>query len=177
MDVQERSFLPWNQTLRVVRMISKMKWLWSGLPLNCLHLKVLFFWTLIIVCSEKLNGVASKLPFAHCTQSRLICSATGDEMNEENEPLMLPNGMIYGRLAINLLTENDEIICPRTKEKFHAKDVKRVYVMWLVFTFTIQSELQFWSSSLIYLEIKNGLCRAEKFSASWRARRGPKRWK
>ena len=50
-------------------------------------------------------------------------------MNEENEPLMLPNGMIYGRLAINLLTENDEIICPRTKEKFHAKDVKRVYVM------------------------------------------------
>lgn len=81
------------------------------------------------VCSEKLNGVASKLPFAHCTQSRLICSATGDEMNEENEPLMLPNGMIYGRLAINLLTENDEIICPRTKEKFHAKDVKRVYVM------------------------------------------------
>ena len=109
---------------------------------------------MIKVCSEKLNGVASKLPFAHCTQSRLICSATGDEMNEENEPLMLPNGMIYGRLAINLLTENDEIICPRTKEKFHAKDVKRVYVMWLVFTFTIQSELQLWSSSLIYLEIK-----------------------
>ena len=54
-------------------------------------------------------------------------------MNEENEPLMLPNGMIYGRLAINLLTENDEIICPRTKEKFHAKDVKRVYVMWSLY--------------------------------------------
>ena len=88
---------------------------------------------MIKVCSEKLNGVASKLPFAHCTQSRLICSATGDEMNEENEPLMLPNGMIYGRLAINLLTENDEIICPRTKEKFHAKDVKRVYVMWSLY--------------------------------------------
>ena len=100
---------------------------WSGVPLNCLF--ETFIWTLIKVCSEKLNGVASKLPFAHCTQSRLICSATGDEMNEENEPLMLPNGMIYGRLAINLLTENDEIICPRTKEKFHAKDVKRVYVM------------------------------------------------
>ena len=69
------------------------------------------------VCSDKLNSVAHRLPFAHCTQSRLICSYTGDEMNEENEPLMLPNGHIYGRKAINILTDNDYIKCPRTKER------------------------------------------------------------
>merc|ERR1712113_718455 len=33
------------------------------------------------VCSDKLNSIAHRLPFAHCTQSRLICSYTGDEMN------------------------------------------------------------------------------------------------
>ena len=50
-------------------------------------------------------------------------------MNEENEPMMLPNGYVYGRKTINILTVNDHITCPRTKATFHAKDVKRVYVM------------------------------------------------
>ena len=103
------------------------------------------------VCADSLNCIALRLPYAHCTQSRLICAHSGDEMNEENEPMMLPNGHVYGRRAINVLTHADYVTCPRTKElsgsfdfsyssfnervislnkeKFHAKDVKRVYVM------------------------------------------------
>jgi len=48
------------------------------------------------VCSPHLNQLAEPLPFAHCAHSRLICSITGELMNEHNHPMMLPNGRVYG---------------------------------------------------------------------------------
>ena len=48
------------------------------------------------VCSKAFNSIASPLPFAHCSQSYLICTLSGKPMDEHNPPMMLPNGYIYG---------------------------------------------------------------------------------
>jgi len=81
------------------------------------------------VCSTQLNSIAKRLPFAACTQSRLVCSASGDEMNENNPPVMLPNGNVYGKRAIDLLTHNGYVTCPRTQDRFKKEKFKRVFVM------------------------------------------------
>lgn len=48
------------------------------------------------VCSRSLNQLAQPLPMAHCANSRLVCKISGDVMNENNPPMMLPNGHVYG---------------------------------------------------------------------------------
>ena len=48
------------------------------------------------VCSKPFNALAKPLPFAHCSQSYLICSLSGNPMNEHNPPMALPNGYVYG---------------------------------------------------------------------------------
>ena len=47
------------------------------------------------VCCRLFNDLAKHLPFAHCGQSRLICNLTGESMNENNPPMILPNGFAY----------------------------------------------------------------------------------
>lgn len=83
------------------------------------------------VCSVFLNSIAKRLPYSHCTQSQFICAASGDDINENNPPLMLPNGNVYGKRAISLLTNhvNDTITCPRTNQTFSKYDFKKVYFL------------------------------------------------
>lgn len=54
------------------------------------------------VCQEYLNQLAEHLPFAHCSQSRLYCHISGLPLNENNQPMMLPNGYVYGEQVCNL---------------------------------------------------------------------------
>ncbi|XP_059489657.1 E3 ubiquitin-protein transferase MAEA isoform X2 [Neocloeon triangulifer] len=83
------------------------------------------------VCNECLNELALPLPFAHCSQSRLVCFISGLPLNEHNQPMMLPNGFIYGEVALRQLASdnNGQIICPRTKDVFPLKQVEKVFVM------------------------------------------------
>jgi hypothetical protein len=48
------------------------------------------------VCQDSFNELAQPLPFAHCSQSRLVCAISGLPLNEHNLPMMLPNGYVYG---------------------------------------------------------------------------------
>ncbi|ENN81629.1 hypothetical protein YQE_01992, partial [Dendroctonus ponderosae] len=83
------------------------------------------------VCNEDLNKLAENLPFSHCSQSRLYCHITGLPLNENNQPMMLPNGYIYGEQALaHMAKENDgHVICPKTKELFSYKTVEKVFIM------------------------------------------------
>ena len=83
------------------------------------------------VCQNPLNQLAAPLPFAHCSQSRLICYMSGKPLNEHNVPMMLPNGYVYGEQALTKMArENDgNIVCPRTKEVFSLSAASKVYVM------------------------------------------------
>ncbi|KAF7990597.1 hypothetical protein HCN44_000402 [Aphidius gifuensis] len=83
------------------------------------------------VCHEALNDLAATLPFAHCSQSRLVCSISGEPLNEYNQPMMMPNGYIYGEKALQTIAKenNGAVMCPKTKEVFSFKKIEKVYVM------------------------------------------------
>jgi len=83
------------------------------------------------VCDPVLNTLAHNLPFAHCSQSRLVCHMSGAALNENNQPMMLPNGYVYGERALERQAKQNEgqIICPKTKEIYSFKDAEKVYIM------------------------------------------------
>ncbi|XP_050304582.1 E3 ubiquitin-protein transferase MAEA [Anthonomus grandis grandis] len=83
------------------------------------------------VCNEDLNKLAEPLPFAHCSQSKLYCHITGLPLNENNQPMMLPNGYVYGEQALAHMAKenNGKVICPKTKELFSFKKLEKVFVM------------------------------------------------
>ncbi|GFN82402.1 macrophage erythroblast attacher-like [Plakobranchus ocellatus] len=83
------------------------------------------------VCSTNMNELAHSLPFAHCSNSKLVCNITGFALNEHNPPMMLPNGRIYGLRALENMADDNEgrVVCPRTREIFHVDDLEKVFVM------------------------------------------------
>ncbi len=48
------------------------------------------------VCHPNFNTIARPLPYAYCSNSKLICAFSGSQLNEDNIPMMLPNGYVYG---------------------------------------------------------------------------------
>ncbi|XP_063963740.1 E3 ubiquitin-protein transferase MAEA-like [Lytechinus pictus] len=83
------------------------------------------------VCSKNLNELAKSLPFAHCAQSRLVCSISGQVMNEHNPPMMLPNGYVYGEKSLLTFAaeNNGRIICPKTKKVYSMDELEKVFIM------------------------------------------------
>ncbi|XP_074641550.1 E3 ubiquitin-protein transferase MAEA-like isoform X1 [Tubulanus polymorphus] len=83
------------------------------------------------VCSKYLNELARNLPYSHCSQSRLICGIGNKPMNENNPPMMLPNGQVYGLESLTAMAEANEgkIVCVRTKEIYNLEDAEKVFVM------------------------------------------------
>jgi len=84
------------------------------------------------VCNRLFNKLAKPLPFAHSSHSRLLCNHTGEQMNEHNSPLMLPNGNVFGEIAIkqlSLMRNDDTIVCPKSQSLFSMDEVKKVYIM------------------------------------------------
>lgn len=53
------------------------------------------------VCQPHISEIALSLPFSHCAQSRLICRVTKKPLNENNHPMVLPNGFVVGELVRN----------------------------------------------------------------------------
>lgn len=83
------------------------------------------------VCSPLMNQLANNLPCAHASQSRLVCSASGQPLNEHNQPMMLPNGYVYGSIALQQMAEQNKgkVTCPRTKRVFDYSQCQKVFVM------------------------------------------------
>lgn len=82
------------------------------------------------VCQPYYNEMAENLPYSHCAQSRLFCRVTTKPLNEYNQPMMLPNGQIYGEQALPLITkEKGVVVCPKTKQAFVNPKIEKVYVM------------------------------------------------
>uniref|UniRef100_M3XI18 Macrophage erythroblast attacher, E3 ubiquitin ligase n=1 Tax=Latimeria chalumnae TaxID=7897 RepID=M3XI18_LATCH len=81
------------------------------------------------VCSKSLNKLAQPLPMAHCANSRLVCKISGEVMNENNPPMMLPNGYVYGYNSLLSIRQDEKVVCPRTKEVFNFSQAEKVYIM------------------------------------------------
>lgn len=92
--------------------------------------------------------MATALPYAKRTVSKLVCPVTGMIMEGANAPMVLPNGYVYGQLALDggflecrdddsrgdpvtrrMVTTNTRIQCPCTGSIFSRADVRRAYVV------------------------------------------------
>jgi hypothetical protein len=59
-----------------------------------------------------------------------VCCVTGEQLNEHNEPVALPNGMVYGANTLRALAAADgRVTCPRTGQTYTLQQAMRVYVM------------------------------------------------
>jgi len=83
------------------------------------------------VCHPGLNVIAHPLPYAYCANSKLICAYSGQSMNENNVPMMLPNGYVFSfNSLLKIMTENNgKIKCPRTQELFEFSDAQKVFIL------------------------------------------------
>lgn len=83
------------------------------------------------VCHPSLNVIARSLPYAYCANSKLICACSGAPINENNPPMMLPNGYVYSYQSLMKLAEENEgkIKCPRTGEIFEFHEAQKVFIL------------------------------------------------
>lgn len=90
------------------------------------------------------HKMAMSLPYAKRTVSKLVCPVTGMIMEGANAPMVLPNGYVYGNMALEggLLeyrqgisgddlkaTKTSKIQCPCTGDIFTRDDVRRAYIV------------------------------------------------
>lgn len=80
-------------------------------------------------CQPCAYALAEGLPYAHTVNSRLICSFSGEALNEENHPMMMPDGRVYGEKAIRELQVDDMVRCPRTGNMVPIDHVLKLYVL------------------------------------------------
>lgn len=74
------------------------------------------------ICSTELNDLARGLPYAHHTKSQV-----------ENDPVVLPNGRLYGRdrlleMSAKLGLSEGWVKDPTTAEVFEASKISKVYI-------------------------------------------------
>lgn len=74
------------------------------------------------ICSTELNDLARNLPYAHHTKSYV-----------ENDPVVLPNGRVYGRdrlleMSTKVGLDVGQVKDPTTSEIFPASDIRKVYI-------------------------------------------------
>jgi macrophage erythroblast attacher len=83
------------------------------------------------VCSEPLSTLAAVLPYAHCAHSQLVCALSGEPLNENNPPMVLPSGFVYGTKSLKEMgrTNGGKIICPRSGRVYSHAEAERVFVM------------------------------------------------
>lgn len=87
------------------------------------------------VCSMTGRALAAGLPLAHFGNSYLTCRCTGEAMDGENPPMVLPNGRVYSQRAIreHLLSVEEggevRVICPRTGDSFASSEVQSIFVV------------------------------------------------
>ncbi|WKX89085.1 hypothetical protein Q1695_008606 [Nippostrongylus brasiliensis] len=80
-------------------------------------------------CQPCAYALAEGLPYAHTVNSRLICSYSGEALNEENHPMMMPDGRVYGEKAIRELQIDNMVRCPRTGNMIPIDHVLKLYVL------------------------------------------------
>ena len=81
------------------------------------------------VCMPEFSSLSKLLPLPQLEQSRLICFISGEVMNEDNPPMVLPNNHVYSKEALlKLVDDHDRIQCPRTGETFNLTAAKKVFI-------------------------------------------------
>eukprot|EP00126_Sphaerothecum_destruens_P001976 Sdes_comp15423_c0_seq1m4316 len=83
------------------------------------------------VCTPTMGQLAENLPFSHRIHSCLVCRISNRIMNEDNPPMVLPNGYVYSLSALTEMSKTHDgyVCCPRTKETYLFSELKKVFVV------------------------------------------------
>lgn len=82
-------------------------------------------------CVEPYLSLAQSLPRGRHENSILVCSLSGEIMNENNPPMALPNGNVYSFEALTKMAEeNDGVITdPRNQDKARVDELRKCFIM------------------------------------------------
>ncbi|KAL1936527.1 hypothetical protein VTP01DRAFT_661 [Rhizomucor pusillus] len=83
------------------------------------------------VCdTDTLGKLAENLPLSHHVNSTIVCRISGKIMNEDNPPMLLPNGQVYSLEALQEIAANHDgiITCPKTDETYELSDLRKVFI-------------------------------------------------
>jgi macrophage erythroblast attacher len=77
------------------------------------------------------RALAEGLPAAKHSHSKLLCALSGRAITEDNPPMVLPNGWVYGEAALRKLAEEGggRVTCPRTGAVFEFAQLRRAFVL------------------------------------------------
>lgn len=81
--------------------------------------------------NELFREIAKDLPFAHHHHSKLVCRITGDIMDDNNPPMVLPNQNVYSLKGLEELAKknNGLIVDPRGGQTYTLSDAKKLFIM------------------------------------------------
>ncbi|KAG0622789.1 hypothetical protein M758_3G123400 [Ceratodon purpureus] len=79
---------------------------------------------------EIIRKLAEPLPFAKHIHSKLVCYISKEPMNEDNPPLVLPNGYVYSTKALEQIARNNQgsITCPRSGAVCRLSELSKAYI-------------------------------------------------
>jgi macrophage erythroblast attacher len=82
------------------------------------------------ICTPSFRILAKDVPVAHHTHSNLVCRISKENMNDDNPPMVLPNGYAYGFNALCEMADNNggKITCPRTGQVFDFDQLRKAFI-------------------------------------------------
>ncbi len=82
-------------------------------------------------CKEPYRTLALDLPHGQHVNSVLVCAISGDIMDENNPPMALPNGNVYGFKALQdmALRNDNQVLDPKTDTYFEWKLLRKCFIM------------------------------------------------
>uniref|UniRef100_A0A0N4ZMR9 E3 ubiquitin-protein transferase MAEA n=1 Tax=Parastrongyloides trichosuri TaxID=131310 RepID=A0A0N4ZMR9_PARTI len=82
-----------------------------------------------ITCRPLYMKIGRKLPTASRRNSIILDPISKEVLNENNVPMMLPNGLVYGKKQIEKSSKDGKFFCPISKQSFSASECLRVYIL------------------------------------------------
>ncbi|XP_026192103.1 protein fyv10 [Cyclospora cayetanensis] len=82
-------------------------------------------------CLPELSKAVESLPMPHRMRSNVICSVTGEPMDEDNPPMASPDGYLISKKGLVQLTERSEnglVVCPKTNNAYPPTTFVRVFI-------------------------------------------------
>lgn len=81
-------------------------------------------------CQPELAKIAADLPYAHHDNSILVCRITGERMDADNPPMVLPNGNVYSLNGLKKFAGEGsaKAKCPRTGAEFAWDELRKIFV-------------------------------------------------
>lgn len=80
---------------------------------------------------DGLGQLAKEVPWSHHVNSTIVCSLSGKIMDEDNPPMMFPNGYVYSRGVLEAMALRDperKVTCPRTGKTCEFSALRKVFI-------------------------------------------------